>query len=190
MNRLPETVTTKFTELFAALHYAADDLKMAGAEANLMGDFSQVVAINDKCRNLMSLEAELKASLNHFQAKDKARTAEKTGFHKKDRYRTRKPSGRLRITVDDKVIEESTIAETFVKTLRALGLERVARLNKVICSIPLIDKKPANGYQTQRRCEGWLSPPMMSTPRNRQSTIRLLPLVKDAGKTDNYLISF
>ena len=42
MKRLPEAVTTKFTELFAALHSATDDLKMAGAEACLNGDFSQV----------------------------------------------------------------------------------------------------------------------------------------------------
>ncbi|MDP2902268.1 MAG: hypothetical protein Q8N96_04070 [Methylovulum sp.] len=42
MTRLPETVTSKFTELFAALHYAADDLKIVGQEAMLSGDFSQL----------------------------------------------------------------------------------------------------------------------------------------------------
>ncbi|WP_281171954.1 hypothetical protein [Methylomicrobium lacus] len=37
MNRLPETVTSKFNELFAAITYAADDLKIESAEASLLG---------------------------------------------------------------------------------------------------------------------------------------------------------
>lgn len=170
MTRLPEAVTIKFTELFAALNCATDDLKMAGAEANLMGDFSRVETLNDRCRSILSLETELKTVLSHFQSRNKAGTMEKTNIHKKDRYRTRKRSGRLRATVADKVIEESTIAETFVKALRVLGLERVARLNKVVCSIPLIDKKPANGYQTQRRCDGWF----ITAHVNKQNAAALL----------------
>lgn len=155
MNKLPEAVTVKFTELFAVLNHATDDLKMAGAEACLIGDFSLVASINDSCRKMQTLEAEIKATLNHFAANYNAKPEGKSGFHKKDRYRTRKPGGRLRVTVAGKVIEEDTIAETFLKTLRIIGLERVAKLNKVVTSVPLIAKAPANGYQKQRRCDGW-----------------------------------
>lgn len=155
MKRLPETVTTKLTELFAALYKTMDDLKMAGAEANLVGDFSRVAALNDSCRKLQAFEAEIKSTVNNYASNYNARSMEKASFHKKDRNRTRKPGGRLRVKVADKVIEEPTIAETFVKTLRAFGLERVARLNKVVASVPLIARTPVNGYQAQKHCEGW-----------------------------------
>ena len=155
MNKMPETVTNKFIELFAALHSATDDLKMAGAESCLIGDFSQVTVINDSCRKLQALESEIKATVNNFDARYNARAVEKAGFHKKDSNRTRKQGYLLRVTVADKVIEEATIKETFVKTLRVFGLDRVAKLNKVITSVPLLARTPVNGYQNQRRCDGW-----------------------------------
>ena len=155
MNRLPEAVTTKFTELFAVLYNATDDLKMAGAEACLIGDFSQVEAINGSCRKLQAFEAEIKTTLKDFESSYKARSEEEASFHKKDEYRTRKPRGLLRVKVANRVIEEHTIAITFVETLKAFGLERVAKLNKVVTSIPLMARAPVTGYQTQKRCDGW-----------------------------------
>jgi hypothetical protein len=131
MKRLPEAVTTKFTELFAALHSATDDLKMAGAESCLIGDFSQVTVINDSCRKLQALESEIKATVNNFDARYNARVVEKTGFHKKDSNRNRKQGGRLRVALAGKVIEQHTIAETFVETLKAFGLE----LNKTVTKL-------------------------------------------------------
>ena len=69
MNRLPEAVTTKFTELFAVLYNATDDLKMAGAEACLMGDFSQVEAVNDLCSKLQAVESYIKTSMINREEK-------------------------------------------------------------------------------------------------------------------------
>ena len=80
MKRLPEAVTTKFTELFAALHNATDDLKMAGAESCLIGDFSQVTAINDSCRKLQALESEIKTTVKNFESSYNARSVEKSEF--------------------------------------------------------------------------------------------------------------
>lgn len=73
MYTLPEVVTSKFNELFGAVHYATDDLKIAGAEANLIGDFPQVAVINETCRTLQELEAEIKAVLKKFQSRHKPR---------------------------------------------------------------------------------------------------------------------
>jgi hypothetical protein len=178
MNQVPEAVTTKFVELFAALHSATDDLKMAGAESCLIGDFSQVADINDFCRKLQGLESDIKTVMNNFNAKYTARSVEKAGFHKKDSNRTRKPGGRLRITVAGKVIEKHTIAETFVETLKAFGLERVAKLNKTVTSIPLIARTPTNDYQTQRRCDGWF----ITTHVNKVSATTVL---EEIGKALN-----
>ncbi|MFM8330390.1 MAG: hypothetical protein ACKN9T_01745 [Candidatus Methylumidiphilus sp.] len=156
MKRLPETVANRFTELFAALRNAADDLKMAAAEANLLGDFSRVEALNDNCRRLLALDADIKASVNGFESRQDTRPAVPNKPHKNTRHRTRKAGGRLRVKLGDQAIEEATIAETFVKTLRSFGLERVAKLNKVLSSVPLVAKTPViNGYQSQKRCDGW-----------------------------------
>jgi hypothetical protein len=155
MQRLPETVTSKFTDLFAALHYAADDLKIVGQEAMLSGDFSQVTDSMEACRKLQALEADIKTAVNHFQTKQPARVVEKSGFHKQNSRRTRTQGGRLRVTVAGKVIQENTLAETFVEALKVFGLERVAKLNKKVTSIPLLARTPTNDYQTQARCDGW-----------------------------------
>jgi len=176
MKRLPEAVTTKFTELFAALHNATDDLKMAGAESCLIGDFSQVTVINDSSRKLQALESEIKATVNSFDARYNPRSVEKASFHKKDSNRTRKQGGRLRVTVAGKVIEQHTIAETFVETLKAFGLERVAKLNKTVTSIPLIARTPTNDYQTQRRCDGWF----ITTHVNKVSATTVLEEIAKA----------
>ncbi len=176
MNKVPEAVTTKFVELFAALHSATDDLKMAGAEACLIGDFSQVTNINDSCRKLQGLESDIKAAINNFGAKYHARSLEKAGFHKNDSNRTRKQGGRLRVTVAGKVIEQHTIAETFVEALKAFGLERVAKLNKTVTSIPLIARTPTNDYQTQRRCDGWF----ITTHVNKVSATTVLKEIAKA----------
>lgn len=127
---------------------------MAGAEAYLIGDFSRVDVITNACRKLQALEAELKSTVNNFDTKPASRS-EKPSFYKKDSHRTRKQGSLLRVTLAGKVIEESTIKETFVKTLRVFGLERVAKLNKVVTSVPLLARTPVNGYQNQRRCDGW-----------------------------------
>lgn len=175
MNKMPETVTNKFIELFAVLHNATDDLKMAGAEAYLLGDFSKVDVITDSCRKLQALEAEIKSTVNNFDAKPATRS-EKPSFYKKDSSRTRKQGSLLRVTLAGKVIEESTIKETFVKTLRVFGLERVAKLNKVVTSAPLLARTPADGYQNQRRCEGWF----ISTHVNKIPAIAMLEEVAKA----------
>ena len=132
MKKLPEVVAIKMSELLTVLQNVMDDQKMAGAEACLSGDFSQVTIINDSCRKLQQLELDIKAAMNSFNAK----------YH-------------LRITVAGKVIEKNTLAETFMETLKIIGLEQVAKLNKTVTSIPLIARTPTNGYQAQKYCNGW-----------------------------------
>lgn len=155
MNRQPETVTHKFIELFTVMNNAADNLKMAGADALLLGDFVQVGNITETCRQLQILEMDIKAVVNNFGAKNSARILEKSSDHRQHGQRTRKQGSLLRVTLAGNVIEEPTIKETFVKTLRVFGLDRVAKLNKTVTSVPLLARTPVNGYQNQRRCDGW-----------------------------------
>ena len=155
MKRLPEAVVSKFTELFVVLHRATDDMKLAGAEAYLMGDLSQVAMITEAYQKMQVLENEIKSVVNNFDVKSATSATDKAKFHPKDNYRTRKLGYLLRVSIADKIIQEATIKETFVRTLRAFGLDRVAKLNKVVTSVPLLARTPVNGYQNQRRCDGW-----------------------------------
>ena len=154
MNRLPESVTDKFNELFAVIGQAGDDLKMATAEASMAGDFALVTANIESCKQLQAMEMEIKANLNNFANKSNVQQRDKA-FNRRSRHRTRQPGGRLRVRIAGKVIERGTIAETFVETLKVFGLDKVAKLNKVVTSIPLIGRQPCNGYQAQRQCNGW-----------------------------------
>ena len=176
MTRLPETVLTQFTELFATLHSAADDLKITGAEACLMGDFSQVSDLNTTSRKLQTLESDIKAAINHFETQHTPQVIEKTSFRKQNSKRTRTRSGHLRVTVAGKVIQQHTLAETFVETLKVFGLERVAKLNKTVTSIPLIASTPTNNYQKQVRCDGWF----ITTHVNKISATTILEEIAKA----------
>jgi len=169
MNRLPETVNSKFNEVFAVIGKASDDLKMASAEASMAGNFSQVTSSIENCQQLLALEMEIRTCLNNFENKSKVQPLEKS-FRKRSRRHTRKSGGRLRVSIAGKVIEEGTIAETFVETLKVFGLDKVARLNKVVTSIPLMGRQQATGYQSQRQCNGWY----ITTHVNKQTATTVL----------------
>ncbi|WP_052700736.1 hypothetical protein [Methylocucumis oryzae] len=155
MQKLPEAVISKVNELIAALHYAADDLKIIGQEAMLSGDFAQVTESMDACKKLQMLEDEIGTAVNNFYAKKKSPTSEKINYHKPNKRRTRTHGGHLRVNIAGTSIENDTIAETFLETLKVLGLERVAKLNKTITSIPLVSKNP-NQWLSSATSMQWL----------------------------------
>jgi len=183
MNKLPEPITTQLSVLFATLHHATDDLKIAGAEANLSGDFTQVASLNELCRKLQALEADIKATVNNFGTDNNAQYIGKVSSHKKNRNRTRKPSSGLRVKVSEQIIAEPTIAQTFLKTLRVIGLDRVSRLNKFVSNAPLIAKTPVSSYQKQERCEGWY----VTTHVNKHNATTILA---EIGRQLNMPIKF
>ncbi|NOQ65564.1 MAG: hypothetical protein GQ582_13720 [Methyloprofundus sp.] len=180
MNTLPEAVNKQFSELFASFYNATDDLKIAGAEANLIGDFSQVAEINALCQKLQNLDAEVKAVLNSFSANTPSRRSQS---HQKSAARTRTPSSRLKVKISGEVVAEATIAQTFFKTLSILGFERVAKLNKMVSNAPLVSKTPTTGYQTQRRCDSWY----ITTHVGKRTATRVLA---EIGKQLNVPIQF
>lgn len=174
MNRLPESVSAKFNELFAAMTYAADDFKIESAEASLLGDFASVEAKMDDCKRLQMLDMELRACLKRFEERQPSKAVAKP-IRTRSRRATRKSSGTLRVRVGEKIIEQATISDTFVQTLATLGLDKVARLNKRLSGIPLLARTPANGYQTQKFYQGWY----ITTHFNRPTAIKML---QDVGK--------
>lgn len=164
MNRLPETVNHQFNQLFAAIGQAGDDLKLAIAEAGLVGDFKEIMNKMNDCKRLQILEMEVKACLKRF---DENRTnkpqAEPISAHPRNRI-SKNRRAKLRVKLGDKVIEQRFVSDTFVQTLAEFGLERVAKLNKKLSGIPLLTKTPTSGYHTQKYHQGWYVTTHFNTP--------------------------
>jgi hypothetical protein len=59
------------------------------------------------------------------------------------------PRSKLRVHLNGKVLEYSTAAETFARTIAEIGIERVAHLGKKLSGIPLVSKVAAPDYQEQ-----------------------------------------
>ena len=83
MNKVLEAVTNKFIELFVALHSTTDYFKIVGAEACMIGNFSRVTNINEVCLKLQTLEINIKAAVNNFDAKYALHTLQKRVFTKR-----------------------------------------------------------------------------------------------------------
>ena len=84
MNRLPETVTSKFNELFAVIGRATDDLKLTIADASMAGNFGLVTANIKHCQRLQSLEDAIKSCVNNFEAESETLLQEKSR-HKRNK---------------------------------------------------------------------------------------------------------
>ncbi|PPD29470.1 MAG: hypothetical protein CTY19_17400 [Methylomonas sp.] len=165
MNRLPETVNQQFNQLLAAICYAMDDVKIESAEASLIGDFTAVVAKMNACKSLQMLEMELKACLKRFEETRPSKPIAEPVRNQTRQISRKAVRGKLRVKLGDKIIEQSTVSDTFVQTLAELGLEKVAKLNKKLSGIALLARTPANGgYQTQKYYQGWYVTTHFNTP--------------------------
>ena len=105
MNRLPESVNHQFSQLFAVIGQAGDDLKIASAEASLSGDLTAVVEKIYDCKRLQILEMEVKACLKRFE-ENRANKTQVESYPALKRKPSR-TSGRakLRVKLGDKIIE-------------------------------------------------------------------------------------
>ena len=178
MYTLPEAIVDKATELFNSIKHAKDDLQIECAEVSLNGDFSRLALLTTKHGNLQELEADIVSVLKDFENKQKTHSNVKPSQPKYSIDRTRKSGGHIRVTLAGKVIEEGTIANTFVEALKVFGFDRVARLNKIASGIPLFAKTPTTSYQTQQYIGGW----HITTHVNKQTARSIL---EDIGKELN-----
>ncbi|MEK7995660.1 MAG: hypothetical protein AAB403_17815 [Planctomycetota bacterium] len=137
-----------FGALLTAIRTSADEWRMRAAEALLDRDDARA----EEC---------LRAIQRITEAADEVETV----YHKwKDRWptlaaapattpslapHTKRPGPKLRVHLNSKVIEYSGAAETFARTIEAIGIERVARLGKVLSGIALVGTSKATGYQQQ-----------------------------------------
>lgn len=171
MYTLPEAIADKTAELFNSIKHAKDDLQIECAEVSLNGDFSRLALLTAKHGNLLELEAEIVSVLKVFEKKQKTNSKVKPSQPKFSSIdRTRKSGGHIRVTLTGKIIEEGTIANTFVETLRVFGFDRVARLNKIASGIPLFAKTPTTSYQTQQHIGEWY----ITTHVNKQTARSIL----------------
>ncbi len=145
---MDQAVADSFGALLAAIRTSADAWRMRAAEALLDRDDA-------------SAEEGLRVTQRIREAADEVETV----YHKwKEKWsapaappattrvpapRTKRQGSKLRVHLNSKVIECSDAAETFARTIDAIGIERVARMGKVLSGIALVGTSKATGYHQQ-----------------------------------------
>ena len=155
MYALPEVIANKVTELLGSIQYVKDDLQIECAEVSLNGDFSRLALLSSKHGSLQELEADIASVLKNHEQKQKTRSNVKSNQPVKRSNYTPTSGKHLRVALAGKVIEGKAIGETLVAVFKAIGFDRVIRLNKKTSKIALFSKTPATGYQTQQYVDGW-----------------------------------
>ena len=126
-------VDQAFESLFSQIDLFCDDIKMQGAEASLEGDFVTVKRIGDRHNELMLYRKKLEKMQSQW-AKLLAGRQKKTAT-------SAKKNGKLRVILQDEIIELPDNCDTFTTTLSKIGLEQVALLDKKIDKTPLLEMK-------------------------------------------------
>lgn len=152
---MSDTVTTAFDLLLEEIKSVEDDFKdqlveyaRAGDMDNAESKLKTIRALKPFIEKLTTLRTEWQGGLldetkpsfskiGHIEVQ--SRRAPRTGLVVK------LPSGH--------VLKESTAAETFARTIKELGIEKVAKLGKAVNGWPLITPKKHPSY-TQQKVNG------------------------------------
>jgi hypothetical protein len=162
-----QAVMDCFGTLLAAIYASADDRRMHAAEALLDRDDARAQG----CLQAIEIITEAAGEVGTICQKWKDRwlapapapaTAPGLTPHPK------RPGSKLRVHLDGTVIESSHAAETFARTIEDIGIERVARLGKILSGIPLIGTAKAADYQQQFMIGGFYICTHSNTPTKKR----------------------
>jgi enamine deaminase RidA (YjgF/YER057c/UK114 family) len=175
-------VSNKFAELIHALNYAADDIKIACAEASLEGNFADVAKLSHIAKQLEAFIKDANELSNRWNKGILQPSAFKKQVlpNKKNIY-GKKPRSKLSVAIADKQIQHDTAVNSFVAALETMGFERVASLGKKLSGVPLISKTPPTGYQSHKQHGPWFITTHSSTQNMKQ-------LLEELGKQLKILI--
>ncbi len=144
---MERAVAECFDALLAAINSAADNWRMQAAEAYLDRDDAgaqecvpAIKRITEAAADVETLYDKLKQSWPLASAHLAARSPTP---------HSKRPGSKLRVQLNGKVIEYPEAAETFARTIEEIGIERVARLGKVLSGVALVGTSKATGYQAQ-----------------------------------------
>lgn len=145
---MDEAVAHCFGAVVAAIHAAADDRRMQAAEALLDCDDARAQECLASIESIMETAREVEVIYHKCKERWPAlvvvhATTPNVVPHPK------RPGSKLRVHLNGKAIEYSDAAETFARSIDQIGIERVARLGRVLSGIPLVGRSRAAGYQQQ-----------------------------------------
>ena len=126
-------VDQAFESLFSQIDLFCDDIKMQGAEASLEGDFVSVKRIGERHGELIAYRKKLEKMQSQWSKILSGRQKKTASPIKKN--------GKLRVILQDEIIELSNNCDTFTTALSKIGLEQIALLDKKIDKIPLLEMK-------------------------------------------------
>jgi hypothetical protein len=86
---------------------------------------------------------------NTFHVKTNSRVGQRIEHHH------RNPATQFRVTVSGQAVEGENASDIFSLAIERIGLERVSNLGNRLSGIPLVSRKRATAYQSQKCIDGW-----------------------------------
>jgi hypothetical protein len=150
-----DTVTTAFDMLLEEIESVEDDFRDQLAEYARAGDMDNAEAKVKTIRALKPFIEKLTALRAEWQGGllDETKPSFSKIEHVEVQARRAPRTGLVVKLPNGMVIKESTAAETFARTIKELGTEKVAKLGKAVNGWPLITPKKHPSY-TQQKVNG------------------------------------
>ncbi len=145
---MDQAVADCFGALLGAIQTAADEWRMRAAEALLDRDDARAQDCLAAIKRIGEAAEEVETVCRRWKDRWPVLPAAATARPSPHPH-TKRPGSKLRVHLNGKVIECSDAAETFARTIEAIGIERVARLGTVLSGIALIGTSKATDYQQQ-----------------------------------------
>lgn len=148
----PDGVTVAFGLILDELNRAADEVNETGAVAFRDGDYDEAEGLMEKGRRLLAFRAKLEALKDEWWTTFEEDIRRGVSVEPERVVRTinadsRGPRTGLVVRLaDGTTICERTAADTFVRTLEALGIERVRALNLQVNRHPLVALERSESY--------------------------------------------
>ena len=145
---MDQAVADCFGALLAAIHTSADEWRARATEALQARDDARAQDFLRASQRITEAAGEVETVYHKWKDQWPVLAAAPAAARTPAPH-TKRPVSKLRVHLNGRVIEYRYAAETFARTIEAIGIERVARLGKVLSGIALVGTSKATDYQQQ-----------------------------------------
>jgi hypothetical protein len=145
---MDQAVADCFGALLGAIHTSADEWRTRATEALQARDDARAEECLAGIQRITEMAGEVETLYHNWENRWPALLLPSTPVPSPGS----QPKGhasKLRAHLNNKVVEYPYAAETFARTIEAIGIERVARLGKALSGIALVGTSKATDYQQQ-----------------------------------------
>lgn len=148
-----DSVTIAFDMILAEINKVATSVNDQGAQFFKNGSYDDAAKLVESGRKLIDFKEKLVSLKGEWVSGLDIGTRKKVNLEsiKTISFHNKSPKTGLRVTLPTgNTIHSSTAAETFTNTLLEIGLEKIIKLNKFVCKVPLVTKNKDNKYNQSR----------------------------------------